>query len=106
MSIDVAAAIAANRFGLGARPGDLTAIAEDPQGWLRAQLPGGAPLMETAGLQSTQQILSGAEPIVREKFDKTGNFAVSSSPEEFDAFIHKEAARWQKVLKEANIKYD
>ncbi len=67
MSIDVAAAIAANRFGLGARPGDLTAIAEDPQGWLRAQLPGGAPLMETAGLQSTQQILSGAEPIVRER---------------------------------------
>src|ERR1019366_8535554 len=52
---------------LGARPGDLTAIAEDPQGWLRAQLPGGAPLMETAGLQSTQQILSGAEPIVRER---------------------------------------
>ena len=47
-----------------------------------------------------------AEPDVRDKFDKTGNFAVSSSPEEFEAFIHKEAARWQKVLKEANIKYD
>jgi tripartite-type tricarboxylate transporter receptor subunit TctC len=47
-----------------------------------------------------------AEPDVREKFDKTGNFAVSSSPEEFDAFIHKEAGRWQKVLKDANIKYD
>ena len=47
-----------------------------------------------------------AEPDVREKFDKTGNFAVSSSPEDFDAFIHKEAARWEKVLKDANIKYD
>jgi tripartite-type tricarboxylate transporter receptor subunit TctC len=47
-----------------------------------------------------------AEPDVRQKFDKAGNFAVSSTPEEFEAFIHKEAARWQKVLKEANIKYD
>ncbi len=33
-----AAAIAANRFGLGARPGDLKAIAGDPRGWIKAQL--------------------------------------------------------------------
>lgn len=32
------AAIAANRFGLGARPGELKAIAGDPRGWLKAQL--------------------------------------------------------------------
>ena len=32
------AAIAANRFGLGARPGELSRIAGDPRGWLRAQL--------------------------------------------------------------------
>ena len=32
------AAIAANRFGLGARPGDAAAIGSDPQGWLAAQL--------------------------------------------------------------------
>lgn len=32
------AAIAANRFGLGARPGDLKSIAGDPRGWLKAQL--------------------------------------------------------------------
>ena len=32
------AAIAANRFGLGARPGDLKAIAGDPRGWLLEQL--------------------------------------------------------------------
>jgi uncharacterized protein (DUF1800 family) len=67
LSIDTAAAIAANRFGLGARPGDLTAIGADPQGWLRAQLSGGAPLLQDSGLQSTQQILAGAEPIVRER---------------------------------------
>ena len=32
------AATAANRFGLGARPGDLAAAAGDPRGWLLAQL--------------------------------------------------------------------
>jgi uncharacterized protein (DUF1800 family) len=32
------AAIAANRFGLGARPGDARSIGNDPRGWLQAQL--------------------------------------------------------------------
>lgn len=32
------ATIAVNRFGLGARPGDVEAVAHDPKGWLRAQL--------------------------------------------------------------------
>jgi uncharacterized protein (DUF1800 family) len=32
------AAIAANRFGLGARPGEAGSIGADPQGWLLAQL--------------------------------------------------------------------
>ncbi len=32
------AAIAANRFGLGARPGELRSIAADPRGWLLGQL--------------------------------------------------------------------
>ena len=33
-----AAAIAADRFGFGARPGELATIAPDPRGWLRGQL--------------------------------------------------------------------
>jgi uncharacterized protein (DUF1800 family) len=32
------AAIAVTRFGLGARPGELTAAANDPQGWLKSQI--------------------------------------------------------------------
>jgi uncharacterized protein (DUF1800 family) len=32
------AVIAANRFGLGARPGEIAAIGSDARGWLRAQL--------------------------------------------------------------------
>jgi tripartite-type tricarboxylate transporter receptor subunit TctC len=47
-----------------------------------------------------------SEPDVREKFNQTGNFAVTSTPEEFAAFIRNEAARWEKVLKEAGIRYD
>jgi uncharacterized protein (DUF1800 family) len=33
-----AASIAANRFGFGAKPGELDTIAADPRGWLRQQL--------------------------------------------------------------------
>ena len=32
------AVIAANRFGLGARPGELAAVAADPRGWLQSQI--------------------------------------------------------------------
>lgn len=41
------AAIAAWRFGLGARPGELRTIAQDPRGWLEAQLLPSVPLPET-----------------------------------------------------------
>ena len=49
------AAIAANRFGLGARPGELRAIAGDPRGWLKAQIaPETAPPAPLAALPSTE----------------------------------------------------
>jgi uncharacterized protein (DUF1800 family) len=35
---DLKAAIAATRFGLGARPGEIAEAARDPQGWLKAQI--------------------------------------------------------------------
>ncbi|MGH8143207.1 MAG: DUF1800 domain-containing protein [Steroidobacteraceae bacterium] len=66
MTAEFAAAIAANRFGLGARPGELAAISTDPRSWLSSQVSGGAPLLPDAALQSTPQILAGAAPIVRE----------------------------------------
>ena len=42
----LAAAIAANRFGLGARPGELARVVSDARGWLGAQLTGGAPRLQ------------------------------------------------------------
>ncbi|MBI1188232.1 MAG: DUF1800 family protein [Alphaproteobacteria bacterium] len=40
----VGAAIAANRFGFGARPGELRAISRDPRNWVKAQFAAAAPL--------------------------------------------------------------
>jgi len=53
------AAIAANRFGFGARPGDLAAIVGDPRGWLLEQLrtPYRVP-RELEGLASSREILA------------------------------------------------
>ncbi|MEJ0007931.1 MAG: hypothetical protein WDM77_16605 [Steroidobacteraceae bacterium] len=47
------AAIATNRFGLGARPGEIAASTGDPRGWLEAQLSGRPPVIADPGLQST-----------------------------------------------------
>jgi uncharacterized protein (DUF1800 family) len=58
-------AIAANRFGLGARPGELAAIGADGPDWLRAQLPDPPPVL-AAALRSSQQILAAALELRRE----------------------------------------
>jgi uncharacterized protein (DUF1800 family) len=50
-------AIAANRFGLGARPRELAVIGGDGRDWLRAQLTT-APLLADAALRSSADILA------------------------------------------------
>ncbi len=40
MATNLDAVIAANRFGLGARPGELQKIQDDPRGWLKGQVKG------------------------------------------------------------------
>jgi uncharacterized protein (DUF1800 family) len=62
-----APAIAANRFGLGARPGELAAIGDDARGWLRAQLLAPPPLLASAQLRSSAQILADALELRRER---------------------------------------
>jgi tripartite-type tricarboxylate transporter receptor subunit TctC len=46
------------------------------------------------------------DPAVREKSERTGNYPVTNTPEQFSAFIRKEADRWGKVMKETAIKVD
>src|SRR5450631_2270114 len=61
------AAIASNRFGLGARPGELARVGKDPRGAVRAQLAGGTPQLQDAALKSSADILSQALELRRER---------------------------------------
>ena len=51
------AAIAANRFGLGARPGDARSIGSDPKGWLLEQFEH-APSAAPVGAPETARVLA------------------------------------------------
>jgi uncharacterized protein (DUF1800 family) len=64
-----APAIAANRFGLGARPGELARIAGDPRGWLADQLKGPAPQVTEAGLRPSADILAESIELRRDQRD-------------------------------------
>ena len=46
------------------------------------------------------------QPEVRERFAKLGAEPVGSTPEDFDALIKSEIAKWGKVVKEAGLKAD
>jgi uncharacterized protein (DUF1800 family) len=59
-------AIAANRFGLGARPGEMDTIGGNGREWLRAQLKGASPQLSDAQLRPSSQILAQALDFRRE----------------------------------------
>src|SRR4029077_19419452 len=60
MPESIASAIAANRFGLGARPGELALVGGDAREWLRAQLRAPPPALSAPALRSSAQILAQA----------------------------------------------
>ena len=64
MSIQSAPAIATNRFGLGARQGELARI-DAPRDWLRQQLLGGPPLLDALELKTAADVISGAGELAR-----------------------------------------
>jgi len=51
--------IAVLRFGLGARPGELTAAGSDPRGWLHAQIGGAVPAISATELAPSSEIFAG-----------------------------------------------
>ena len=53
------AEIAVLRFGLGARPGELTAASADPRAWLTAQIEGAVPLASSTALAPSNEIYAG-----------------------------------------------
>ncbi len=64
------AAIAANRFGLGARPGELEKIGSNPRGWLLRQLEGAPTVLTGEGLQPSSQTLARVIELRREAMDE------------------------------------
>ena len=73
--------------------------------WLGLVAPRGTPAPVIAKLNAkVARIL--ADPALREKAERTGNYPVSSTPEEFAAFIHNEAGRWSRVIAELNLRLD
>ncbi len=79
MSAPDNAAIAANRFGLGARPGELGQIGRNGREWLHAQLAGPAPLLQSTELSSCAETLRKALQIRRELVEKKHFLAVSAA---------------------------
>jgi uncharacterized protein (DUF1800 family) len=73
------AAIATNRFGLGARPGELGSVAGDPRGWLLEQLRAPyTPPAEIGGLASSREVLAGFF-LAREQREEARKRAASRS---------------------------
>jgi uncharacterized protein (DUF1800 family) len=58
--------IAANRFGLGSRPGDLEAIGGNARDWLRVQLKGAPPRLDAPQLRPSSETLVQALDLRRE----------------------------------------
>jgi tripartite-type tricarboxylate transporter receptor subunit TctC len=78
---------------------------DDISVWLGLVAPKGTPQPIIDKIHAeVVKILS--EPTVKEKSEKTGNYPVTNTPEQFAVFIRREADRWQKVIKEAGIKVE
>jgi uncharacterized protein (DUF1800 family) len=80
MSTKLAPAIAANRFGFGARPGELARMGS-PVDWLKQQLRGGPPLLEAPELKTTSDVMAGAAEIAK----NVRNFVDKSAEEPKDS---------------------
>ncbi len=65
-TLKTTAAIAANRFGLGARPGELEGLS-DPLAWLLRQLQGAPPVLSGEGLRPSSETLARAIELRRER---------------------------------------
>jgi tripartite-type tricarboxylate transporter receptor subunit TctC len=71
--------------------------------WWGVVMPAGTPRPMVAKLHADTVKLLG-DPDVKQKFADLGVVAVSSTPEQFGAFIKSENDKYAKLIKEANIK--
>jgi tripartite-type tricarboxylate transporter receptor subunit TctC len=71
--------------------------------WWGVLLPAGSPKAIVDKLNA-DTVKALADPDVKKRFADLGVEAVSSTPEQFAAFIKNEMAKYEKLIKEANIK--
>ena len=71
--------------------------------WWGVLYPAGVPRNLVAKLHA-DTVKTLADPDVKKKFADLGVVAVSSTPEQFTAFIKQEMSKYSKLIKEANIK--
>jgi tripartite-type tricarboxylate transporter receptor subunit TctC len=78
---------------------------EDISIWLGLVAPRGTPKPIVDKINA-EVVKALTDPAVRERSERTGNYPVTATPEQFAAFIRKEAERWRKVIPETGIKFD
>jgi tripartite-type tricarboxylate transporter receptor subunit TctC len=78
---------------------------EDISSWTGLVAPAGTPRAIVDKIQR-EVVAMYKDPAVFKKLEGSGITAVSSTPEEFEAFFRKEAVRWDKAFKESGIKLD
>jgi len=73
--------------------------------WTGVSVPAGTPREIIVRLQ--QEIAKGFNaPETRERLARDGNEVVTSTPEEFDTFFRAQIVKWEKVIRDANIRVD
>jgi tripartite-type tricarboxylate transporter receptor subunit TctC len=78
---------------------------EDISSWTGLVAPAGTPRPIVEKIQNTV-VAMFRDPAVFKKLEGSGITAVSSTPEEFEAFFRKEAVRWDTAFRESGIKLD
>lgn len=88
MPVTLAAAIAVNRFGLGARPGELDVAAKEPKDWLARQITNKSAFELTApGLLTTRAAAEALSEYLQDLKVKTEGKAGKLSPEDQEEAI-------------------
>jgi tripartite-type tricarboxylate transporter receptor subunit TctC len=78
---------------------------EDISIWLGLVAPRGTPKPIVDKINA-EVVKALTDPAVRERSERTGNYPVTATPEQFAAFVRREAERWRKVIPETGIKFD
>jgi tripartite-type tricarboxylate transporter receptor subunit TctC len=83
---------------------DMPAL-DDISSWIALVAPARTP---RAVIDKIQHEVAGmyADPALYARLQRAGINAVSSTPEEFDAFMRKEAVRWERAFRESGIRLE